>query len=340
MEPLTIAGVMSGTSGDGIDVAVTVITPSPDDSQTPPGVELKGSVTVPFAAETRALLFKLFSQEVTLKEVCDANFALGAVFGDAVVTAVGQLGMELGSIDLVASHGQTIFHNPPQSTLQIGEAAVIAQRTGRTVAADFRTADMAFGGQGAPVTSVVDALFLARAGGWRAVQNIGGFANVTFVPPLGSDATVLAFDTGPGNALLDAAVETLTKGSQQYDTDGALAAQSEPDAELLGTMLAHPYFARAPPKTTGREEFTGELAQEWLRLGQGRGLSDAAVTPTTACKRLLLSLRCVLTPTVLCRSWSRPSRSSPQSPSRMPTRRTYRAASARRAMGARGWWRW
>ena len=90
--------------------------------------------------------------------------------------------MELGSIDLVASHGQTIFHNPPQSTLQIGEAAVIAQRTGRTVAADFRTADMAFGGQGAPVTSVVDALFLARAGGWRAVQNIGGFANVTFVP--------------------------------------------------------------------------------------------------------------------------------------------------------------
>jgi len=182
MEPLTIAGVMSGTSGDGIDVAVTTITPSPDDSQTPPGVELKGSVTVPFAADTRALLFKLFSQEVTLKEVCDANFALGAVFGDAVVTAVGQLGMELGSIDLVASHGQTIFHNPPQSTLQIGEAAVIAQRTGRTVAADFRTADMAFGGQGAPVTSVVDALFLARAGGWRAVQNIGGFANVTFVP--------------------------------------------------------------------------------------------------------------------------------------------------------------
>ena len=158
--------------------------------------------------------------------------------------------------------------------------------------------------------------------------------------PLGSDATVLAFDTGPGNALLDAAVETLTKGSQQYDTDGALAAQSEPDAELLGTMLAHPYFARAPPKTTGREEFTGELAQEWLRLGQGRGLSDAAVTPTTACKRLLLSLRCVLTPTVLCRSWSRPSRSSPQSPSRMPTRRTSRAASEPRAMGARGWWRW
>ena len=126
MEPLTIAGVMSGTSGDGIDVAVTVITPSPDDSHTPPGVELKGSVTVPFAAETRALLFKLFSQEATLKEVCDANFALGGVFGDAVVTAVGQLGMELGSIDLVASHGQTIFHNPPQSTLQIGEAAVIA----------------------------------------------------------------------------------------------------------------------------------------------------------------------------------------------------------------------
>jgi anhydro-N-acetylmuramic acid kinase len=216
-EPLRVVGVMSGTSGDGIDVAVTEITPTSAgggleaSAATPPSVELLGSVTVPFAPVTRQLIFKLFSQDVTLKEICDANFTLGAAFGDAVMTALTELQIAPSSVDLVASHGQTIYHNPPVSTLQIGDAAVIAQRTGCTVAADFRTADVAHGGQGAPVTSVVDALFLARQDGWRAVQNIGGFGNVTFVPPLSSNSgdsqqlAVLAFDTGPGNALLDGA---------------------------------------------------------------------------------------------------------------------------------------
>ena len=217
--PLRVVGVMSGTSGDGIDVAVTTITPPPPgagldaSAVTPPSVELLGAVTVPFAPATRQLIFKLFAQDVSLKEICDANFTLGAAFGDAVMTALAELQIDPGSVDLVASHGQTIYHNPPVSTLQIGDAAVIAQRTGCTVAADFRTADVACGGQGAPVTSIVDALFLARADGWRAVQNIGGFGNVTFVPPLSSRSSgsqqlaVLAFDTGPGNALLDGAGE-------------------------------------------------------------------------------------------------------------------------------------
>ena len=293
--PMRVVGVMSGTSGDGIDVAVTTITPAAAPcgsaesaaSAAPPHVELEGATTVPFTAETRELLFKLFSQEVSLKEVCDANFTLGAVFGDAVVAALGTLGVDLASVDLVASHGQTIFHNPPVSTLQIGDAAVIAQRTGRTVTADFRTADMAYGGQGAPVTSVVDALFLARADGWRAVQNIGGFGNVTFVPPLRTDDSsgdgalpVLAFDTGPGNALLDGAVEALTEGAQKYDKDGAIAATRPADPELLAQMLAHPYFSRTPPKTTGREEFTKELGDEWIAAGKARGLDDATIIST------------------------------------------------------------
>jgi anhydro-N-acetylmuramic acid kinase len=285
---MRVVGVMSGTSGDGIDVAVTTILPVSLDGEgditgvwPPPSVELVGSTTIPFTPATRDLLFKLFSQEVTLKEVCDANYTLGGVFGDAVVAACAELGIELSSIDLVASHGQTIYHNPPLSTLQIGDAAVIAQRCRCTVAADFRAADVAYGGQGAPVTSIVDTLYLARKGGWRAVQNIGGFGNVTFVPPIGTaGGRALAFDTGPGNALLDGAVETLTKGAQQYDMDGAIAATSMADPKLLETMLAHPYFARAPPKTTGREEFTAILGQEWIASGATLGLNDACVIAT------------------------------------------------------------
>eukprot|EP01044_Picomonas_judraskeda_P024723 COSAG03_NODE_6913_length_987_cov_1.391892_1_plen_172_part_10 len=169
--PLRVVGVMSGTSGDGIDVACVTITPpgAPaglTSNADPPSVELIGAATVPFTPATRQLIFKLFSQNVTIKEICDANFTLGAAFGDAVVAALAELQIDPSSVDLVASHGQTIYHKPPVSTLQIGDAAVIAQRTGCTVAADFRTADVACGGQGAPVTSVVDALFLARADGW------------------------------------------------------------------------------------------------------------------------------------------------------------------------------
>jgi anhydro-N-acetylmuramic acid kinase len=301
--PMRVVGIMSGTSGDGVDVAVTLITPNAvavdqvagnsggggseqrlqqeqKQQMLPPDVKLLGCVTVPFEPAVRSLIFQLFSQKVTLQEVCDANFILGRVFGEAVVAALEELHVPLDSVDLVASHGQTVYHNPPTSTLQIGDAAVIAERTRCTVAADFRTADVAYGGQGAPVTSVVDALFLARDQGWRAVQNIGGFANVTFVPPRGSGAAVLAFDTGPGNALLDGAVYALTGSA--FDEDGKLAASSSrgADESLLTAMLQHPYFSRAPPKTTGREEFTAELGERWLAQGQAAGLDAPTIVAT------------------------------------------------------------
>ena len=239
---LLVVGVMSGTSGDGVDVAVVGISPGVarstgegskggggGGSWVPPTVSLRGFRTVPFTEETRKLLFQLFSQSLTLAEVCDANFELGRVFGHAVLGTLQELGIPPTEVDLVASHGQTIYHNPPHSTLQIGEAAVIAELVGVTVVGDFRVADVAAGGQGAPITSTVDSMLLASPDGWRAVQNIGGFGNVTFVPPrtqppitTGEGARQrelrqpIAFDTGPGNALLDWVVDRLTNGVQQY----------------------------------------------------------------------------------------------------------------------------
>jgi anhydro-N-acetylmuramic acid kinase len=298
MAMLRVVGLMSGTSGDGIDVGVMEIAPEAG-AVLRPAVKLLGFCTVPFTPAQREQLFRLLDSRtepaVGLREICEANFDLGRVFGEAVLTAVAELALEGGleSVDVICSHGQTVWHAPPHSTLQIGEAAVIAELTGKTVVSDFRVADVAAGGQGAPVTSAVDAVLLASPAGWRAVQNIGGFANVTFVPPLTAGVSSAAdqpapvpvgvptsFDTGPGNALLDFAVSQLTDGKLQYDVDGVMAAAAEPDAKLLATMLAHPYFDRRPPKTTGREEFTTALAAEWLTAGAERGLSPECMVST------------------------------------------------------------
>ena len=227
---------------------------------------------------------------VTLRELGRADVMVGQRLGHAVkmVCASGAVGKAI-PIDLVASHGQTIHHDPEgHSTTQIGQPAVIAAVTGVTVVADFRVADMAHGGQGAPLTSTFDWLMLRPPAGCgaRALQNIGGIANVTFVCNVSdTTATPVAFDTGPGNCLIDlaaaAADSTLT-----CDYDGLCAASGTVHQGLLDSMLQHPYFARPAPKTTGREEFSSELFERWRSESIALGCSPddlvATVTELTA----------------------------------------------------------
>jgi anhydro-N-acetylmuramic acid kinase len=201
---------------------------------------------------------------------------LGEVFAAAVKRVIGE--ENIPDLDLIASHGQTIYHlvepGRTRGTLQMGEPAVIAERTGITVAADFRPADMAAGGEGAPLVAHFDALFF---GGdrVRALQNIGGIANVTFVAP---GMTPYAFDTGPGNALLDSAARLLY--DEPCDRDGQHAAGGDVDEYLLSSLLAHPYFRRSPPKSTGRETFGDAFATEAIARGKESGSAGDDIMAT------------------------------------------------------------
>ncbi len=287
---MRIIGLMSGTSADGIDVAVADISGAPlDVGGAGLAVQQVGFAAVPWPEERRRLIFDLFANQAPPSALCRANFALGETFADAVHTALAELGLPLATVDLVGSHGQTIWHDVADgrvtSTLQIGEPAVIAARTGVTTVADFRVADVAEGGQGAPLVSAFDWHLLRPApasGGWRAVQNIGGIGNVTFLPPQGDDAAPLAFDTGPGNALIDWAAGAATGGAWTYDRDGELASEGRVLERLLAKWLAHPFFGAPPPKTTGRELFSVDLARDWRAAVQadGGGPLDLVATLT------------------------------------------------------------
>ncbi len=279
---MNVIGLMSGTSADGVDAAVVEICGAP------PGlsVTLRSFACVPYDAEQRAQIFELFDPPTgTVDRICQANFRIGEWFAEAALRAIEQAGLSPHEIDLIGSHGQTIYHAVGEdvklkSTLQIGEAAVIAARTGITTVADFRVADVAAGGQGAPLTSYVDWLLLRHPTVARSVQNIGGIANVTYLPPGDDSDGVLAFDTGPGNMLIDDAVRRATALRQTFDRDGRLAAQGEVDDRLLGELMAHPYLAAPPPKTTGREQFGAALGLEIWERAQSRGLSSVDVIAT------------------------------------------------------------
>jgi len=259
---------MSGTSADGVDAAIVDIRGR--------RVRVRAFATYPYRAALRSEVLRLCRPEsARLDAICHYNHLLGEVFAEAVTRLCGESGIPLDSVDLIGSHGQTIYHNPDgdrhagrvvRSTLQIGEPSVIAQRTGITTVADFRPRDMAAGGEGAPLVPYADYILFSDRRVTRAVQNIGGIANVTFLPSLeaGQDSSgVIAFDTGPGNMVIDGVMRLITKGRHAYDRGGAMAARGAADEELLHEMLRHPFFRRRPPKSTGREQF-GQQYCEWL----------------------------------------------------------------------------
>ncbi|MDP9106011.1 MAG: anhydro-N-acetylmuramic acid kinase [Candidatus Eremiobacteraeota bacterium] len=263
---MKIAGIISGTSLDGIDVAVCDVT-------APNGTiraRCERFATVPFAEDLRARIMAAYPPAPAgALEISALHAAIGEAFGEAVRTVTGNT-----ALDAVASHGVTIAHaGAAHHTLQLGDAFRIRERTATTVINDFRSADTAAGGTGAPLVPFVDALLFAEYAPCVAL-NLGGIANLTLLPP------GIAFDSGPANLPIDTYVALRTAGAQRYDRDGELARKGKPDPALLARMLADDYFSKPPPKTTGREEYGAPFVARWQSDLDALNFTDAVATLT------------------------------------------------------------
>ncbi len=267
-------GLMSGTSADGVDVALVEITGSGLATE----ISLLAFETIPYTPEIRARIFDLFSVETAkVDEICTMNFLLGKLFADSVFAVLEKVGVAPLQVDLIGSHGQTIHHMPSAenpATLQIGEPAVIAHETGIPTIADFRVADIAAGGEGAPLIAYPDFMLFHHSTQTIGLLNIGGISNLTVLPAGKGIETVQASDTGPGNMILDACVEKITNGAKQFDENSELARQGTVCKNLLKTWLAHPFFELSPPKTTGREMFGTTFADTYLQQIHASNISE------------------------------------------------------------------
>ena len=291
-----VIGLMSGTSCDGVDAALVSIRTTGRRSVGPPcptirwtrrssatratstakSVQFLSHLHVKYPQNLRQLLLHVMNnQPADAAMICRLNVRLGEIFARAACRLMEREGIHP---DLIGSHGQTICHLPGtrgviRSTLQIGEPSIIAARTGVTTVADFRQADIAAGGMGAPLVPWTDYVLFAGQTP-RAVQNIGGIANVTYLPAGASPDDVIAFDTGPGNMVIDEIVRRVTKGQRTYDRNGAMAAKGNVNPAVLEDALAHPYFRKRPPKSTGRKTFGQNFVQDWISAHRRRRISD------------------------------------------------------------------
>lgn len=274
---MRVAGIMSGTSLDGVDVALVDI----DDD----GFDTVGFHTVAYPEALRAALLGVSNCTTHTREISRLNFLLPEVYAEAFFDACKAAGVDPKSVDLIGCHGQTIFHESEPvevlgrkiaSTLQIGDGSVLAERTGVPVVSDFRPRDMAAGGKGAPLVPFVDYLLFRSDEFGRVALNIGGIANVTILPAGCTPEGVVAFDTGPGNMVIDQLASRFSGGKLRCDEGGAMAMAGEVNAGLLAELLEDEYYARTPPKTAGREQYGKEFVDRLI----ARELSEADTVAT------------------------------------------------------------
>lgn len=280
-------GVMSGTSLDGVDAALVDIQESGLETK----LELIEFVSYPLGSKVVEKIKEVLSIETSsVDKICSLNVELGYVFSEAVKAVCDKAGVTLKQLAFVASHGQTIYHlpipneNQVSSTLQIGESSVIAEETKATVVSDFRTRDMAVGGQGAPIVPYSEFVLYRDTDRTRLLQNIGGIGNVTVIPKGAQMTDVIAFDTGPGNMIIDELCRYFYQ--QAYDNDGVHAGKGKVHPGLLRELMEHPFIKKTYPKTTGREDFgveyTTALIEQWKHRIEPNDLI-ATATQFTAC---------------------------------------------------------
>jgi len=273
-KPMLVLGLMSGTSADGIDVALARISGAPPNLN----AKLLGHTSVKFPSALQKEILRVAEQHsITAGALSQLNFRLGELLGGAAIAACRHFRVPPSKVALIGSHGQTIFHQgkpanflgrPTASTLQIGEPAIIAAHTGITTVGDFRPADIALGGQGAPLVPYADYLLYRQKKLGRVSLNLGGIANITVLPRAAKPHQVFAFDTGPANMLIDALVSHFTHGRRRFDENARLASQGRSLPALLDDLLRDPYLKLAPPKSTGREYYGNAYVKKLLALGR------------------------------------------------------------------------
>ncbi|MEX1294533.1 MAG: anhydro-N-acetylmuramic acid kinase [Candidatus Limnocylindrales bacterium] len=280
---MRVIGMISGTSADAIEAVCCQI------DGAPPRLQIKVLLarTTPIPPDLQRRIHAAATIEGSdVESITLLDAELGERFAEAARSVAHEMGLSSDHIDLIGSHGQTVWHavrddGSVAGSLQIGNGARVAERTGVTTVSDLRSRDIAAGGQGAPIVAYVDWLLSRHESRYRAVQNLGGIGNVAFLPPLADEATPpLAFDTGPANVLIDLLMTLITDGAASYDKDGAAAAAGTVDEPWVAELLTQPYFELAPPKTTGRELFSPAMARELLETGRKRGRSDADIVAT------------------------------------------------------------
>lgn len=279
----TAVGLMSGTSMDGVDAALVELSSDPDH----PEVRLRAFVTAPYPEELREVLAELATGgQVTAEDVARLHTSVAVAFAGAFFDVCRQSDLPPERVDFIGSHGQTVAHAPPgpetsiAGTLQLGPPGMIAALTGVTTVGDFRVADMALGGQGAPLAPYADYLLRRSDTQGRIILNIGGIANLTYLPRKGRREDVIAFDTGPGNMVVDTLYRVLFPGGGAHDTDGAHASAGTVASDIVDALLAHPYFTTPPPKSAGHREFGASYAWALNARADAAGIDRESVLAT------------------------------------------------------------
>jgi anhydro-N-acetylmuramic acid kinase len=297
-----IIGLMSGSSADGVDAALVSLRGSGESLTW----RLIRHETLQYSLKVRDLILRCAEPgSGDAASICRLNVLLGELFARAAAHVADRAGIDLNTVDLIGSHGQTVQHLPTpvtitgipvRSSLQVGEPCVIAERTGCTTVANFRARDMAAGGQGGPLMAYVDYLLFRHRARGRVVLNVGGVANLTAIPASAGPDRVIGFDTGPGNMVIDGLVARMTGGREVFDHDGRYARRGRIDTEILERLMSHPFLASSPPKSCGREEFGRPFLEQILKQNAAAPKDDLIATVTrftaesiaTACRRFVL----------------------------------------------------